>query len=46
MTNNLLTPIGITIGDPSGIGPEIVVSALNNPKINKNIIPIIYGNHS
>ena len=46
MTNNLLTPIGITIGDPSGIGPEIVVSALNNPKINKNIIPIIYGNHN
>ena len=46
MTNNLLTPIGITIGDPSGIGPEIVVSALNSPKINKNIIPIIYGNHN
>lgn len=25
--------IGITIGDPSGIGPEVVVKSLNNPQI-------------
>lgn len=27
--------IGITIGDPSGIGPEVVVKALNNPRIRR-----------
>ena len=42
---NSKMPIGITIGDPSGIGPEIVVSALSNSKINKNIAPIVYGNY-
>ena len=43
---NSKIPIGITIGDPSGIGPEIVISALSNAKINKNITPIVYGNYS
>tara|TARA_B100000745_G_C20132277_1_gene388004 strand:- start:129 stop:1103 length:975 start_codon:yes stop_codon:yes gene_type:complete len=43
---NSKIPIGITIGDPSGIGPEIVISALSNAKINKNIAPIVYGNYS
>lgn len=26
--------IGITMGDPAGIGPEIIVKALSNPRIN------------
>lgn len=32
--------IGITIGDPAGIGPEVALKALQNLK-NKNIIPVL-----
>ena len=35
--------IGITMGDPSGIGAEIVVKALSNPDIYKKCIPVVYG---
>ncbi len=35
--------IGITIGDVNGIGPEVIIKALNNPKINNHITPVIYG---
>jgi 4-hydroxythreonine-4-phosphate dehydrogenase len=27
--------LGITIGDPSGIGPEVVIKALNNPQVKR-----------
>jgi 4-hydroxythreonine-4-phosphate dehydrogenase len=27
--------LGITLGDPSGIGPEVIAKALNNPSINE-----------
>jgi len=37
-------PIGITMGDPEGIGPEIILSAINNHKIHNSIKPIIFGN--
>jgi 4-hydroxythreonine-4-phosphate dehydrogenase len=33
----------ITAGDPLGIGPEIIVKALKNPKITKSCIPIVVG---
>jgi len=36
--------IGITLGDPAGIGPEIVVKSLANPDIYKQCIPIVIGN--
>lgn len=36
--------IGITIGDPAGIGPEIVLKALRNEEIYKNCKPLVIGN--
>ena len=35
--------IGIPIGDPSGIGPEIVVKALNQAEIYKICKPVVIG---
>jgi len=31
------------MGDPAGIGPEIVVKALMNPKVRKASIPLVFG---
>ena len=35
--------IGITIGDKNGIGPEVILKALKDPRILSGITPIIYG---
>lgn len=35
--------IAIPLGDPAGIGPEIIVSALNKPHIYKLCSPIVIG---
>lgn len=35
--------IGITMGDPAGIGPEIIVKALMNNEIHRTCSPIIIG---
>lgn len=35
--------IGVTMGDPAGIGPEIVVKALADPEIRKTAKFIIFG---
>ena len=35
--------IGISMGDPAGIGPEIIVKALNTPKIHAVCQPIVIG---
>ncbi len=35
--------IGITIGDINGIGPEVIIKALENNKILNQITPVIYG---
>ena len=40
-----LPRIGITIGDPAGIGPEIVLNSLNDPGLLNICEPIIIGNH-
>ncbi len=37
--------IGITMGDPAGIGPEIIVKALSDPNIRKAAKYIIFGMH-
>ena len=43
---NLSQPlIGITMGDPAGIGPEIIVKALADPAVRKAAKFIIYGMH-
>ncbi len=36
-------PVGISMGDPAGIGPEIIVKALETPKHYEDMIPVIYG---
>ena len=35
--------IGISMGDPAGIGPEIIVKALDTPKIHAVCQPIVIG---
>jgi 4-hydroxythreonine-4-phosphate dehydrogenase len=35
--------IGISMGDPAGIGPEIIVKALSTPKIHAVCQPIVIG---
>jgi len=35
--------IAVTMGDPSGIGPEIILKALRDPKIRKFARPLILG---
>jgi 4-hydroxythreonine-4-phosphate dehydrogenase len=38
--------LGITIGDPAGIGPEVVVKAIISPQVRKVSIPLIFGSTS
>lgn len=40
---NPLPLIGITMGDPAGIGPEIVVKALSNPALHQAARPVVLG---
>lgn len=37
--------IGVTMGDPSGIGPEVCLKALSNPEIQNISSPIIIGDY-
>jgi 4-hydroxythreonine-4-phosphate dehydrogenase len=37
--------LAITVGDPSGIGPEIVVKAIRDPRVVDACRPVIYGPH-
>jgi 4-hydroxythreonine-4-phosphate dehydrogenase len=37
--------LALTVGDPSGIGPEIVVKALRHPRVVDVCRPIVYGPH-
>ncbi|MDR1907681.1 MAG: 4-hydroxythreonine-4-phosphate dehydrogenase PdxA [Holosporales bacterium] len=37
--------IGITMGDPAGIGSEIAVKALSKEEIYENCVPIVIGDH-
>ncbi len=35
--------IGITMGDPTGIGPEVIIKSLIDKNVTKEIIPVIFG---
>lgn len=35
--------VGITMGDVNGIGPEIIIKALSDPRILLDCTPVIYG---
>lgn len=37
--------IGITIGDINGIGPEVIIKALSDPRVLKYFTPVIYGSY-
>jgi len=37
--------IGITMGDPAGIGPEVVVKAVTDKKVNKICRPLVFGSY-
>jgi len=41
--NDLRPVIGITMGDPAGIGPEIILAALNDPEVFEVCRPLILG---
>lgn len=36
-------PVAITLGDPSGIGPEIVAAALQDRGLRRRMLPIVFG---
>jgi 4-hydroxythreonine-4-phosphate dehydrogenase len=37
--------IGITIGDINGIGPEVIIKAMSDPRILSTFTPVIYGSY-
>ena len=41
MKKNIIA--GITIGDPNGIGPEIIIKTFSDPKLLSTITPVIYS---
>ncbi|MEW6615691.1 MAG: 4-hydroxythreonine-4-phosphate dehydrogenase PdxA [Thermodesulfobacteriota bacterium] len=45
MKNMKLPVIGITMGDPAGVGPEIIVKALSDPRIFQICRPVVLGDH-
>ena len=38
--------IGITVGDPAGIGPEIVVKALQDERVRQSVRPVVYADRA
>jgi 4-hydroxythreonine-4-phosphate dehydrogenase len=38
--------IAITMGDPAGIGPEIIVKALSHVELYQNCVPIVIGDYA
>lgn len=41
--NDARALIGVTVGDPAGIGPEIVVKALREPAVYQTARPVVYA---
>ncbi len=37
--------IAITMGDPAGVGPEIVIKALNHAEVYEKCIPVVIGDY-
>ena len=38
--------IGISLGDPSGIGAEVTLKALAHPKVKRALVPVLFGDAS
>jgi 4-phospho-D-threonate 3-dehydrogenase / 4-phospho-D-erythronate 3-dehydrogenase len=43
---NRLPILGLTMGDPAGIGPEICLRALHDPVVRKLCVPVLFGDAS
>ncbi len=37
--------IGITMGDPAGIGPEVVIKAIGSKEVRRACYPLVFGSH-
>ncbi|BFU95268.1 MAG: 4-hydroxythreonine-4-phosphate dehydrogenase [Nitrospira sp.] len=44
--NTKLPLLGITMGDPAGIGPEVIVKALAGSRVRRLCLPLVIGSHS
>jgi 4-hydroxythreonine-4-phosphate dehydrogenase len=40
---NALPVLGLTMGDPAGIGPEICLRAMRSPAVRKLCVPVLFG---
>jgi 4-hydroxythreonine-4-phosphate dehydrogenase len=38
-----LPVVGISLGDPSGIGPEVTARALAHPAVRRALLPVVFG---
>jgi 4-hydroxythreonine-4-phosphate dehydrogenase len=38
-----LSVLGLTMGDPAGIGPEICLRAMHSPAVRKLCVPVLFG---
>jgi 4-hydroxythreonine-4-phosphate dehydrogenase len=38
-----LPVVGISLGDVSGIGPEVTAAALASPRVRKALVPVVFG---
>lgn len=43
MSENRMIKVGITQGDINGIGPEVIIRMLADPRMGELFVPIIYG---
>lgn len=44
MGKNERARVGVTVGDPAGIGPEIVLKSLADTELHDVAIPVVFGN--
>ena len=38
--------IGVTVGDPAGVGPEIVIKALRDQRVREQVRPVVYADRT
>jgi len=46
MSSKSLLNVGISMGDPNGVGPEIIIKTLRHSKLREYFVPVVYGNPS
>jgi len=43
MAENRMIRVGITQGDVNGIGPEVIIKTLADPRMSELFVPVVYG---